>query len=149
MQIKVISVPVAGGEGMNDELNKFLRGHKVLQVTQELVAVGEGAYWTFCIRYVDGTASGPGEKKDRVDYREVLSPRDFDRFAKLRVVRKAIAEEEGIPAFAVFTDEQLAGMAQLGELTETGMRGVKGVGEKKVERYGAGFIKVLADEKGQ
>lgn len=64
-------------------------------------------------------------------------------------MRKAIADEESVPAFAVLTDEQMAAMAQLPELTEAAMRQIKGVGDKKAERYGARFIQALADEKGK
>jgi len=59
MQIKVFSVPVVSGEAVNDELNAFLRGNKILQVEQQLVASAEGTYWSFCIRYI-GKSSGSG-----------------------------------------------------------------------------------------
>ena len=49
--------------------------------------------------------------KQRVDYKEVLSPADFALFAKLRDWRKATAEQEGIPVYAVLTNEQLAAIA--------------------------------------
>lgn len=148
MQIKVLSVPVSGDEGMNEELNRFLRTHKVLQVEQQLVTDASGSYWTFCIRYVDVATKVSPEKKERIDYRTVLSAEDFGKFSKLRVIRKAIATEESIPAFAVFTDEELAGIAQLKELSLKSMQSVKGIGEKKCEKYGERFIKEMTDEKG-
>lgn len=149
MQIKIISVPMVGGEWMNDELNRFLRGHKVLQVEQQLVSGTAGAYWAFCIRYVDDQGRLGNEKKERVDYRAVLSVVDFAKFSKLRSIRKAIAEAEGIPAFAVLTDEEMAGLAQLAELTPQTMQSVKGIGEKKSEKYATRFIKAMTDETGQ
>lgn len=39
-----MSVPVVGGEWMNEELNRFLRSHKVLQMEQQLVSGSGGAY---------------------------------------------------------------------------------------------------------
>jgi superfamily II DNA helicase RecQ len=147
MQIKVISVPVSGGDSMNEELNKFLRGHKVVQVEQQLITDTSGAYWTFCIRYVEGgPAVGSGERKERIDYRELLPPEVFAKFARLRVARKSIAEGEGIPAFAVFTDAELAEMARLDELTKSSMQQVKGVGEKKAEKYAAQLIKAMQQD---
>ena len=149
MLIKVIGVPAMGGDALNEDLNRFLRGHKVIKVTQELVSSDSGAYWAFCIHYIDGSAAAADDRKERKDYRELLSPEHFERFAKLRTVRKALADEDSVPAFSILTDEQMAAVAQLPELTEAAMRQVKGVGDKKVERYGARFLQALANEKSQ
>lgn len=149
MQIKVISLPVVGGEAINDELNRFLRGHKILQVEQQFVSGQEGLYWTFCIRYIDGQGWSDKDKKERTDYKATLSEDDFARFSKLRTIRKGIAEEEGIPAFAIFTDEELAGIAQIKQLTLTTIKSIKGIGDKKCEKYGQRFLDGMKDEKSE
>lgn len=146
MQIKVFSVPVVGGETINDDLNAFLRGNKILQVDQQLVASAEGTYWSFCIRYIEkSSGSGRTEKRVRKDYKKELSPKAFERFSVLRKIRKQIAKEDNVPAFAVFTDEELAGLAQLEELSQTNMKSVRGIGDKKVEKYAERFQKALKD----
>lgn len=61
-------------------------------------------------------------------------------FSKLREIRKQIAAEEAIPAYAVCTDQELAAMARLKNLTPEGMLTVKGFGEKKLEKYGLRII---------
>lgn len=146
MQIKVISVPVVGGEAMNEELNKFLQSHKILQVEQQLVNASEGPYWSFCIRYTQAKVDKKGKTAVRKDYREILSEEVFGRFAQLRNIRLQLAKEDGVPAFALFTNEELAGLAALEKITLAGMRTVKGVGEKKTEKYGERLIKALANE---
>jgi superfamily II DNA helicase RecQ len=75
-----------------------------------------------------------------VDYKHILDEPTFQKFSKLREIRKKVAAEEGIPAFAVFTDEELAGLAKLDAITEQSMLSVKGIGAKKVERYAKNFI---------
>jgi hypothetical protein len=58
-----------------------------------------------------GDANRPhvaGSKRAKVDYRELLSAGDFVLFAKLRILRKGMAEREAVPAYALFTNEQLA-----------------------------------------
>ena len=143
-------MPAVGGEDINEEMNAFLRGHKVLQVEQQLVSGTEGTHWTFCIRYIQGDkTTGKAERRSRKDYRSELSPEAFDRFSKLRKVRKQIAEEDSIPAFAVFTDEQLSYLSQLKELSDAAMKSVKGIGEKKIEKYAERFRKSLTVEKGK
>ncbi len=150
MQIKVFSVPIVGGEAINEDLNKFLRGHKILQVEQQLVEPSGGAYWSFCVRYTDARPPDKvSKKKERKDYKEILSERDFIRFSRLRTIRLGIAKEDGVPAFAVFSDEELAGLAVLSNLTISSMQTVKGVGEKKVQKYGERFIKAVKNEKSE
>lgn len=150
MQIKIISVPVVGGEKVNEELNAFLRGRKILQVEQQLVNSPEGAYWSFCVRYIEQNSSlSPNRKRERKDYKQILSEKDFTRFSQLRAIRKQIAQEDSVPAFAVFTDEELAGLARLEDLSSNAMRSVKGIGEKKVEKYSERILNALKNEKSQ
>jgi superfamily II DNA helicase RecQ len=150
MQIKIISVPAIGGEAMNDELNAFLRSKKVIEVRQDLVTgTGGSAYWTFVIHYTEDYSPFP-KAKDKVDYKEVLSEVEFQRFSALRVIRKQVASEEGLPAFAVFTDEELAEMSKIEVLTAADMKKIKGIGDKKTERFGQFFIsKNASNEKSQ
>ena len=146
MQIKVSSVPVVGGEAENDELNAFLRGNKILQVEQQLVSGAEGTYWSFCIRYIEKSSGlSKTKKRGRKDYKKELSPIAFERFSVLRKIRKDIAEEDGVPAFAVFIDKELAGLAKLENISHSTMKTVKGIGEKKVEKYAERFLKALKD----
>lgn len=141
MQIKVFSVPLTGDEAVENELNRFLRTHRVLQVEQHLVQEAQFLGWAFCVRYLDGQAgkASTERKKGRVDYREILDAETFTRYNALREKRKQAAEGEGVPIYAVFTNEELAGLAKLEKLTAASMRSVPGVGAKKVERFGTYF----------
>jgi superfamily II DNA helicase RecQ len=141
MQIKIFTIPLSGGEALENELNAFLRGHKILQVEQQLVSQPSGSYWTFCVQYIDGKPGRSDERRTiKKDYKTELTEEAFARFAELRKVRKALAEEDSIPAFAIFTDEQMAELAQLPALTLTSMQEVKGIGEKKTAKYGERII---------
>jgi superfamily II DNA helicase RecQ len=141
MQIKIFTIPITGGEAMEAALNAFLRGQKILQVEQQLVSQSSGSCWTFCVQYIDG-ASQQSERRRSIkkDYKAELSEEAFTRFVELRKVRKAIAEEDSVPAFAIFTDEHMAALAQLPELTLASMQQVKGIGEKKAAKYGERII---------
>ena len=132
---------------MNEEMNKFLRSKKVLQVQNHVVNTEHGAFWCFCIKYLDEYSTE--RKKEKVDYREVLDEATFSRFSEMRKIRKRISEEDAIPAYAVFTNEELAELAKIDGLTDAKMKSVKGIGQKKVEKYGHHFFpKPLQDEKG-
>ncbi|MEO0339415.1 MAG: HRDC domain-containing protein [Bacteroidota bacterium] len=147
MQIKIISIPVRYGEQENEELNRFLRGHRILKVDKQLVESEGTALWTFCIEYIEQSRKAPPVRKERVDYKAVLSASAFERFSLLRKQRKKIAQEEGIPAYAVFTDKELAALAEIETLNISKMQQVEGIGAKKVEKYGARILEKEKDEK--
>jgi len=140
MQIKLFTIPTSDNGMAAEELNRFLRGNKILEVQSELVSNENGACWCFCVRYLEKAGYFTSDNKKRVDYKQVLDETIFKKFSKLREIRKKVAADEGIPAFAVFTDEELAGLAKLETITEKSMLSVKGIGDKKVERYAKHFI---------
>ena len=61
----------------------------------------------------------------------------------LRAWRLGIAREHGVPAFVVFHDGTLETIAALRPGTREALRGVSGVGEKKLERYGEALLEVV------
>lgn len=142
MQLKVFSIPVINPGDMEEEANRFLRAHRVMTIDRQFTAEG-GGYWTVFITYQDGTnapsvASG---RSGKIDYREVLSPEEFGRFARFREIRKELAAQQGIPAYAVFTDEELAQIARMNEATVEQIAAIKNVG-KRAEKYGSAFVDV-------
>jgi superfamily II DNA helicase RecQ len=149
MQIKLFTIPIGDSGAAVEEMNHFLRGNKILEVENHLISNANGAYWCFCVRYIEKNFMlGSGTAKAKVDYKQVLDEATFQKFSRLREIRKKIAADEGVPAFVIFTDEDLAALAKLETITEKTMLSVKGIGDKKVERYAKHFItKPSADEK--
>ena len=147
MQIKIFSIPTMGGEALNEEMNSFLRSKKVLQVEGQLAQESGGAYWSFYVKYVDSLAVAEREKP-KVDYRTVLDEATFARFSKLREIRKGLSGTENVPAYTIFSDEELAELAKMEVVTESSMRMVKGIGDKKMEKYARYFLTAASDEKG-
>ena len=148
-QLRHFLVRAAGDGVAEDALNRFLRGHQVLELRQEFVPDGSNSAWCIAVRYAepdgaDGRAGGA--KRPRIDYKDELEPEAFARFVELRKRRKAIAEEAALPAFAVFTDEELADIARLEAPGLAELRSVKGVGAKKVERFGARLLGINEEQ---
>jgi ATP-dependent DNA helicase RecQ len=65
---------------------------------------------------------------------------DEELFQLLRARRKKIADRDGVPPFVVFGDASLAEMAALLPTDEAALLEINGVGEHKLEKYGAEFI---------
>jgi superfamily II DNA helicase RecQ len=146
MQIQLFTIPVTDTGQIQAEMNKFLRSHKVLEVQQHLVESGTGAYWCFCVRYLVNAYSGydPAEGKVKIDYKTTLSEEVFKIFSRLREIRKVLATEDTVPAYLVFTDEELAGIAKLENINIQSLQTIKGIGEKKVEKYGSRLIQLFS-----
>lgn len=155
MQIKVFSVPLLDSLEINEELNKFLRSIKVLDIKKEFVNNSDGCFWTFCISYfpIDSSLGNYSAipRKEKVDYRTVLSEEEFVRFNLMRKVRKIVAENDSVPPYAVFTDAELAEIAKDETIELSVLMEIKGIGKKKVDRYGerfcAEYLRLLNDEK--
>ena len=67
-------------------------------------------------------------------------------FQKLRKLRKRLADEQGVPAYIVFSDQVLWDMIEFRPSTLGQMLDVPGVGPAKLERYGGAFLGVLAED---
>ncbi len=64
-------------------------------------------------------------------------------FEELRVVRKRIADEAGVPPFVVFSDATLVEMAQAKPRDERELLAISGVGTHKLAKYGAAFLAAI------
>lgn len=73
--------------------------------------------------------------------------RYYDRalFAKLKHLRKSIAEQDDVPPFVVFSDASLADMAEQLPQNDMQFLAISGVGNTKLERYGERFIALISD----
>ncbi|MBR0238545.1 MAG: HRDC domain-containing protein [Thermoguttaceae bacterium] len=83
-------------------------------------------------------------KNESIDYKDVLSPTEFEMFSQLRDLRKELAQKEGIPVYSVCTNEQLAAMIQKRCDTIGTLKKIPGFGEAKADKYGAAFLKLLS-----
>ncbi len=70
---------------------------------------------------------------------------DGGLFEVLRVLRKKLADAENYPPYIIFTDASLKQMAALYPRTLSDFRKINGVGDKKLEKYGAVFVKEITD----
>jgi ATP-dependent DNA helicase RecQ len=75
-----------------------------------------------------------------------LDKRNYDKalFAKLKHLRKTIAEQDDVPPFVVFSDASLADMAEQMPDSRTSFLAISGVGQTKLERYGERFLAAIA-----
>lgn len=70
---------------------------------------------------------------------------DIALWEALRECRRQFAEEQGVPPYVIFHDSSLQEMCRLlpRDVQEFGL--VSGVGERKQQKYGPAFVRVIAD----
>src|SRR6187402_1548903 len=143
--------------GIGTELNEQeWRGVVRQLLAQGLLAVGSDGYGTLVITeastsVLDGSRTvmlrreAPRPTRAAKQRAGVELPEDArPLFERLREWRAGVAREQGVPAYIVFGDATLRGIAltRPGSLAELGT--ISGVGEKKLESYGAGVLEVVA-----
>ncbi len=146
MQLRVFTIPLHAGDDHQDDMNRFLRSHRVLSVDKRFTDSPGQACWTFCVEYLEqGGAAGNGRPVGKIDYREKLSPEDFAVYDRLRQLRKGMAEAEKQPPFVLFTNDQLAQMVERKVKTLQAMGEIEGIGPARLTKYGDAFVKLLAE----
>ncbi len=81
-------------------------------------------------------AATPKKTDSNSDYDAIL-------FEKLRAKRKEIADKNGVPPYIIFSDKSLIDMCQRRPKTKADFSKVYGVGEQKLERFSAIFLRVI------
>lgn len=79
--------------------------------------------------------------------RQGVANYDKDLFARLRFLRKQIADKENIPPYIVFNDATLQEMAQYMPISNIEMLQINGVGSIKLERFGQPFMALIQEHK--
>jgi len=72
--------------------------------------------------------------------RSVSANADSKLFAKLRHLRKQIADQENLPPYVIFSDVSLSEMSELMPTNDSQFLSVTGVGHIKLDKYGEEFL---------
>ena len=151
LQYAPFLLPLHSGSAEQDEMNRFLRGHRIVQTRKELVQADGASHWAILVEYLDSPEKTAGEQqiKNKVDYKEILNAADFSLFSKLREVRKKLAEDNGLPVYAVCTNEQLAEVAKRRPKSLTECMKIEGIGQGKADKYVPAFLECVKNEKNE
>ncbi len=70
---------------------------------------------------------------------------DVELFESLRVLRKKLADKQGVPPYVIFGDVSLVEMSRKRPASAEEFLDITGVGQVKLERHGEAFLKAIAD----
>ncbi len=110
---------------------RILRGEAAIQLRQDVLS-----------------GARPGRDRGKAAKSPDLEAADPQLLAALKALRTELAGAQQLPAYVVFADRTLIEMAVLRPTSLTALRGVHGVGEEKLRRYGAAFLAVIAAQPG-
>ena len=105
------------------------------------------------MEYVEGDPTDsvpPAHRRDRQDPTKDLTEDERKRFEYFKQVRRRLATQNSIPAYLIFTKEELATLARIPELTADSVKGVKGIAPSRLKAYIEYFYVITdAEESGQ
>ncbi|WP_394121584.1 DNA helicase RecQ [Planococcus donghaensis] len=113
-------------------------------ISQELLAVEQGSFPTIYVP--DGGRDVLLGKRQVLRKGAVVTKRIASNdplFEELRVVRKSLADEAGVPPFVIFSDKALQDMVARRPKNEVEFLEVNGVGANKLEKYGEAFLQAI------
>jgi len=115
-------------------------GYGTLVITDASAGVLEGSRVVMLRRE---TVRAPRASKSKVGAEMPDEARPL--FERLREWRSGVAREQGVPAYIVFGDATLRGIALTRPSSLEQLGTISGVGEKKLESYGEGVLGVVAE----
>ena len=93
-----------------------------------------------------GAAKGKaGSRRDRraATTAAIVGDADTALLDALKALRTKLARTQNVPAYVVFSDRTLAELASHRPANAGAMREIHGIGDAKLERYGAAFLEVI------
>lgn len=146
MQLKIITVPFSEATQLfHDELvEQFCINKHIYKMDVQFFVVSGIPYWTVALQFTPivperiNLKAQKGKKEDAPfdAFQKVL----FDR---LKSWRKQAAEESGIPAYMVCTNQQLEQMIFQKSTTLEGLKLIKGFGKSRIEKHGKALVTLI------
>ena len=120
-----------------------LEGYSALQLTDLCRPVLKGEQ---LLHLRKDEIKAPATKKGSAkSYKETqIPPEDQELWDELRECRKYLAEEHNVPPYLIFHDATLKEMLDIMPMSGPELLTITGVGDSKLEKYGADFIEIIS-----
>ncbi|MDN5936816.1 MAG: HRDC domain-containing protein, partial [Nitrosospira sp.] len=112
-----------GGLRLGEQVRPLLRGEQTLHLRRDRKPQRPSA-----------------QAKRRTD----IAPEDATLWEALRALRKRLAAEQSVPGYVIFHDATLLEMAARRPTSDSEFLALNGVGQRKLEAYGASFMQTIA-----
>jgi superfamily II DNA helicase RecQ len=148
MQCKIFSVPLGSEQGLDRErkLNDFLGATNVKRVFASLANQPEGPLWSILFFYEEGaqqTQKTSASPDAAVAPETPLTGEQVKSIVALKKWRTDQAAQEGVPLYMVAQNRWLEDMVRMPVRTLDDLAKVRGLGEWRVQKYGAKIVEIL------
>lgn len=149
MKIKHFKIRLNEESVKHDEnkLNNFLTTVNVIKIANHVLTSEQGNYWSIIVFYDDVLPIEPDDisrsEKHPAFNPSTLNPEELNRYEALRIWRADTAAKNNFPNYIVASNAQLGEIAKLNPSEKEALNKIKGLGERKVNKYGDEIIAVL------
>ena len=119
-----------------------LEGYSALQLTDTCRPVLKGEQSLY-LRKEDIKAPSTKKSGTKASRKAQIRPEDQELWEELRECRKYLAEEYNVPPYVIFHDATLKEMIDVMPMSASEFLTIGGVGDSKMEKYGADFIEII------
>ena len=131
------------GEFDAEALGRWQADKDVIEVREHFF-VHEGApRWALMLSYRDGDGEQRGRREAR-DWRQEVAEVDRPLYDALRKWRTERAESDGVPAYVLLKNRELAEICRRRPATVAELREVRGIGEAKSAKLGEEVLAVVS-----
>ena len=127
---------------VRDLLRVDLGGFSALQLTDIWRPVLKGEQ-SLHLRKEDIKAPSTKKGGSKASRKTQIRPEDQELWEELRECRKYLAEEHNVPPYVIFHDATLKEMIAVMPMSASEFLMIGGVGNSKMEKYGADFIEII------
>ena len=148
MAFEIFNIEIPNGREELERLNRFIETHRVVSTQHQVVMRDNIPYVCFCLEYTtDQGRTNQLDKQqpseERKDVWMTLTPEERTIFSQLRELRNAIATQEHVKSFVVFTNDQLAEMVKRRVTTLEAMKEIPDIGKSRLEKYCPRVLELL------
>ena len=130
---------------VSGQLTVDTEGHGSLMLTEKARPLLRGEE-KFLVRQTPKDIESRVKRQRRTEL--PLSEADAPLYQELKALRSRLASEAHVPPYVIFHDRTLAELAQKRPTSIDELQGITGLGQVKIERYGAALVEAVAHAAG-
>lgn len=119
-----------------------LDSYNALQLTDSCRPILQGEQALY-LRKEELNASSNKQASIKVSRKIQIAPQDQELWEELRQCRKYLADEYNVPPYVIFHDATLKEMIDSLPQSASELLRISGVGDSKLEKYGADFLEII------
>ncbi|MFH1998515.1 MAG: HRDC domain-containing protein [Planctomycetota bacterium] len=132
------------GEIDDQRFQEFVKDKDVISVKEHFFLYRELPHLTLCVSWRQPEAGSRRINKPDETWRNLLkTPEDEELFDRLRRWRAEKAGKDGIPAYAIMTNVQLAEMAANKPRSKAALGTIKGFGPARADKFAADLLALM------